>query len=91
MGVKEALEIFREEPGVYKLALVDLVMPGMSGVELVKALRALRPDLPVVFSSGYDARALAESASSDAKTSFLQKPYSARDMLNSVRNALSGN
>jgi two-component system cell cycle sensor histidine kinase/response regulator CckA len=88
---KEALEIFREEPGVYKLALVDLVMPGMSGVELVKALRALRPDLPVVFSSGYDARALAESASSDAKTSFLQKPYSARDMLNSVRNALSGN
>ena len=86
---QEALEIFRAEPDAYQLALVDLVMPGMSGVELMKDLHTLCPDLPVVLSSGYDARALAESASSDSNTSFLQKPYSARDLLNSVRNALS--
>ena len=87
---QEALEIFRNEPGAYQVALVDLVMPGMTGAELVEALRVLRPDLPVVFSSGYDARALAESAGRGAKTSFLEKPYRAQDLLNSVRLAMTG-
>ncbi|MGD0167064.1 MAG: response regulator [Gaiellaceae bacterium] len=83
-----ALDLFRVAPDDYDAALIDIVMPGMSGAELLEALRSVRPELPVILSSGYDARALAENASSLARTYFLQKPYHARDLLDCTHKAL---
>jgi two-component system cell cycle sensor histidine kinase/response regulator CckA len=85
---REALELFQEKPDGYDAALVDLIMPGTSGIELVEELRSLRPDFPIVLSSGYDARALAEDAGGEAGTYFLQKPYYARELLDCVQTAL---
>lgn len=48
-----ARERFRAEPGRYDLAVLDVVMPDLSGQELAESLRALRPDIPVIFCSGY--------------------------------------
>lgn len=48
-----ARERFRTASGTYDLAVLDVVMPDLNGQELAESLRALRPDLPVIFCSGY--------------------------------------
>lgn len=48
-----ALERFRTDPARFDLVVSDMVMPDMSGAELVQKLRALRPDIPVIFCSAY--------------------------------------
>ena len=54
--------------------LTDLGLPGMSGVQLVKEVRKLRPDLKIVIASGYSADA-AGNGELPADVSFLPKPY----------------
>jgi CheY-like chemotaxis protein len=49
----EALEAFRRSPGAFSLIISDQTMPGMSGVDMVRAIRALNSDVPVVIFSGY--------------------------------------
>ncbi|HVZ73201.1 MAG TPA: response regulator [Polyangia bacterium] len=61
---RAALDRFRAEPDAIDVLLTDYSMPGLTGVDLVRAFRAVRPDLPVVLTSGlvddHAARALAE-------------------------------
>jgi PAS domain S-box-containing protein len=69
--------------------VTDVVMPGMSGVELATAARERRPGLPVVFVSGYTGNETIAS-SSDAATAFLAKPFDGDDLLRAVRATLDG-
>lgn len=66
---EEALALFESNPDRHACVLTDLTLPGMGGEELVERLRAIRPGLPALISSGYpyDPRS--------AATGFLQKPY----------------
>jgi two-component system cell cycle sensor histidine kinase/response regulator CckA len=90
-GAQEALALFSQSPDRFDVALVDLVMPGMTGKELVEALRELRPELPIVVTSGYDARAVMEAlGEGGARIDFLQKPYHPHDLLDCVRRRLVG-
>jgi CheY-like chemotaxis protein len=68
-SAEEALARFSEAPEKYDCVLTDLKLPGMGGEELVERLRALRPDLPALISSGlpFEPRS--------AATGFVQKPY----------------
>jgi DNA-binding response OmpR family regulator len=50
---EKAKEAFEREPEAFDVVFTDIVMPGMSGRELVAALRQHRPDIPVIFMSGY--------------------------------------
>jgi signal transduction histidine kinase/CheY-like chemotaxis protein len=70
------------------LVVSDLVMPGMSGRELVTRLRAARPSLPVVFVSGYAAEGDPTPAAGEGTTEFLAKPFTADQLLARVRSAL---
>jgi YesN/AraC family two-component response regulator len=63
--------------------VTDVVMPRTSGPELVASLRRARPDVGVLFVSGYDAAALAGSTDT-----FLPKPYSTRDLARTLRDVL---
>ena len=49
----EALELFRAAPSDFDVVLTDLSMPQMSGIELARAIRAIRPDVPVLLTSGF--------------------------------------
>ena len=70
-----ALEIL-ERHGEIDLLVTDIVMPGgMNGVELVHDARALRPDLKIIYSSGFPAEALAERSMSLVDGPLLHKPY----------------
>jgi signal transduction histidine kinase len=74
--------------GKADLVVSDLVMPGMSGRELVTRLRADRPSLPVVFVSGYAAEGDPTPAVGEGTTEFLAKPFTADQLLARVRSAL---
>ena len=71
------------------LLLVDFAMPGMSGAEVAERARALRPDLPIVFASGYSETAAIE-ASVGASAIVLRKPFRVAALEAVLREALSG-
>ena len=62
-------------------------MPEMSGEELFLRLRELRPDLPVILVTGYDAARAAERFSARGLDGFLHKPWEPEDMVAAVRSA----
>jgi CheY-like chemotaxis protein len=74
----EALAIAAERE--IDLVVADLLLPGTSGSELVKALRASRPDLRVLYMSGWDPVSSGVSVSSDRREAFLSKPFSAAEL-----------
>ncbi len=71
-----------------RLVLCDLMLPDRSGVELVRELRARRPDLPVVCITGYATREIVSAATTAGATSVLAKPFDRDELLSVVRRAL---
>ncbi|MDT8343463.1 MAG: PAS domain S-box protein [Thermohalobaculum sp.] len=80
-----ALERMRADPMRADLVISDMVMPEMSGEELVLALRALRPDLPVVFCTGYNPAGLRLPG---PVAVVLDKPVDPADLARAVRGLL---
>ncbi len=70
------------------LVVTDVIMPNMSGNELVDHLRNLFPDFKVLFMSGYTANAIVHNGILDAKTPYLQKPFRPKDLAIKVREVL---
>jgi PAS domain S-box-containing protein len=79
-GGAEALELLARTPDIDVL-FTDVVMPGgMSGSELAEQARALRPDLKILFASGYFEGALVREGTIAASTQFLVKPYRKKEL-----------
>jgi PAS domain S-box-containing protein len=83
----EALAIARAHPGPIDLLFSDMVMPGMSGPETAAAIKAARPRIKLLFSSGYSEE-MNLRRGGEAKLPFVSKPYSAEDLLAAVRLAI---
>lgn len=71
------------------LLITDVVMPEMSGKELIERLRAIQSTLPVLFMSGYDRSTLASRRQSVAAEHFLQKPFDCEDLSAAVVRAMA--
>jgi two-component system cell cycle sensor histidine kinase/response regulator CckA len=85
---EHALKLAREYPGTIPLLITDMVMPRLSGRQLVDELEPLLPNLKVLFVSGYlDQIALPEHGQ-DASREFLAKPYTLDDLLLCLRKLL---
>ena len=85
---KEALQLQQEHPGKIDLILTDVIMPGMSGKELVEELLLLRPEIKVIYCSGYTDNTIVHQGILDEGTIFIQKPFSPLSLLEKVRMAL---
>jgi CheY-like chemotaxis protein len=88
-SAEEALEQARQYEGRIHLLLTDLVMPGMSGWDLAEKVKTLRPDLAIVFMSGYSERAIRDRQMLDSAGTFLNKPFSPETLAIKVREALN--
>jgi two-component system cell cycle sensor histidine kinase/response regulator CckA len=72
----------------FQLLLTDSVMPGMSGPALAEHIAELRPGLPILHMSGNSAGVLSQDRIRNAELAFVQKPFSAHDLLEKVSAAL---
>ncbi len=88
-GGEEAIYACQQAGQVIHLVLTDVIMPGMLGTELVAEIKAIRPELGVIFMSGYSHEVLALEALADQRASaFIEKPFSTSELLQVVRNQL---
>lgn len=81
---EEALEFVRTRP--YRLALMDVRMAGMNGVEAMKALRAARPELRVILMTAYTASELLAEAEREGAVRILAKPVAVQSLLDMLEN-----
>jgi len=84
---REALELFRNH-GHIDLVVTDLKMPGMSGIDLLKALRTLDADLEVLVMTAYGTVETAVEAMKEGAYDFVAKPIRRHDLVHCINKAL---
>lgn len=89
-GGVEALHLFEREPDRFGLILTDIIMPQLSGVELVQRIRALRPSARAMCMTGYMHEPATERDGAGPRLRILQKPFTRGALLFQVRQALDG-
>jgi two-component system, cell cycle sensor histidine kinase and response regulator CckA len=80
----EALRAVRHDEVDYELAILDYSMPGMNGVELVRALREHHPGIAAAITSGYISAELRREASAAGVTELIDKPNTGEDLLEAI-------
>jgi PAS domain S-box-containing protein len=87
---EEALRVFRDAPDLFDLAITDLTMPGMTGVELSRELLALNRDLPVIICTGYSDTVDMDGDGAAGIHEFVDKPMSRKAIAGLLRRILDG-
>ena len=85
---QDAISLCENKDTVIDLLLTDVIMPGMSGKELKKAIEVIRPGIKVLFMSGYTSNVIAHRGVLEQGVHFIQKPFSMKDLAQKVREAI---
>jgi PAS domain S-box-containing protein len=85
---QEAIDLSDRHHGVIEVLLTDVVMPNINGREVSERLLLRRPDLKVLFMSGYNDDAVVRHVGADSSGAFLQKPFDSRTLAAKVREVL---
>ncbi len=85
---EQAIEIYKQQGETIDLILTDVIMPGMSGKELVDLLLSINAELKVIFFSGYTDNTIVHQGILDEDTHFIQKPFSPLALLEKIRTVL---
>jgi CheY-like chemotaxis protein len=87
---QEALNRAQRHQGTVHLLLTDVIMPGMSGRELADSLKRARPDVTILYMSGYTHDLVTQQGILETGSELLQKPFSINSLLIRVRQTLDG-
>lgn len=87
-GGREGIACFGMHANRLDLVLLDMTMPDMSGIEVLQRLRVIRPDIPVILSSGYAEEHITQRTRQDPRLHFLQKPYQIGELFRVVDQSL---
>ena len=85
----EALEAMEEKDGAIDLVVSDVVMPEMDGPTLLRRMRAVNPNLKIIFVSGYAEDAFAKSLDENEKFDFLAKPFALSALVAKVKETMA--
>lgn len=81
---EQAVSIFQERAPDIRLALLDLTMPKLNGVDTLKLLREVKPDLPAVIASGYSSQEIRTRLQDLPRVSVIQKPYTMQRLIEAL-------
>jgi DNA-binding response OmpR family regulator len=76
-----AIEMFRSSPHDFDVVLLDMTLPGMSGLEVLGEMRRIRPDARIVLTSANDVDVRSLSVERNHPVSFIQKPYRLNELV----------
>jgi CheY-like chemotaxis protein len=85
---RQALEVFKVHENEIRCAILDLTMPHMDGKEAFRELRLMKPDLPVIISSGYNEEEVLSEFIGKDLSGFIQKPYTIKNLVEVLRKVL---
>jgi two-component system, cell cycle sensor histidine kinase and response regulator CckA len=85
---KAALAIAREYGGDIHLVITDVVMPGMSGKDLIAQLEGMRPGIKTLYVSGYTDKAVVHHGILDSDAAFLQKPFTTENLMQKIQEVI---
>lgn len=84
----EAVEMFHHGPDQFYLIISDQTMPHMTGIELARVVRTIRPDIPIILCTGYSDLVTPDTTGFFGIDQFLTKPFAKRDLVVAVQKAL---
>ena len=84
----EALEKFRDHHKSIDMVMLDVIMPGKTGQQVWEEVQRIRPDLPVLFSSGYSFNELKDNVLISKTGHLIQKPYTPKNLLETIARML---
>jgi CheY-like chemotaxis protein len=84
----EALSLFRRRPQDFDLVITDYSMPRLSGTDLSMAIREIRPDIPVILTSGFHEKINEKSMEEMGLTAMMMKPIGLNDLARLMRKIL---
>jgi PAS domain S-box-containing protein len=85
----EALQLVRANPQAFDVVITDLSMPGMMGTDLAAELLAIRPDLPIILTTGYTAKLTPDIVQAMGIRELLLKPFTLHSLGHVMRRALA--
>jgi len=85
----EAISIFEQQINAWDIVITDMVMPHMNGFDAAQRMRQLRPDIPVIFATGYDPSLVNEDARHLPNSQLIGKPFDP-DELDSIITKMVG-
>lgn len=86
---RDAIDAFSVRPNDFAAVLLDLTMPVMSGEEALRLIRQIRPNIPIVLSSGFSETEALERFKKTGLACFLQKPYTASALARRIKQAVT--
>ncbi|MDM8549500.1 response regulator [Desulfobacterales bacterium HSG2] len=86
--VSAALEAFNREPENFDLVITDMIMPGMTGLELSEKIMRLRPDIPIILCTGFSERSTEEKAKAMGIREYVAKPLLQGEIAGLIRRVL---
>ncbi len=87
---EDAIDMFRQYGDRIDLVILDVIMPKKSGREVYDELKIMRPDIDVLFTSGYTADIIHKKGILDTDLNFISKPVTPHSLLTKVRDVLDG-
>jgi PAS domain S-box-containing protein len=86
----QAVALAERYPGAIHLLIADVILPGMNGRALAEALRRSRPEMKVMYISGYSEEIIERQGVLDSSVAYLAKPFTRDSLVSKVREALAG-
>ncbi len=88
-GTNDAVAWYRSHPSGADLAIIDMVMPGLDGLECFRELKKVSPEIRAILSTGYGLDGHAQEALDAGMVGYVQKPYHTQDLIGAVADALA--
>ncbi|MFA6243328.1 MAG: response regulator, partial [Candidatus Hydrogenedentales bacterium] len=87
---REGVEVFRKHAHELSAVLLDMTMPHLDGEGAFVEMQKIRPEVPVILSSGFSEQEASSRFTSSGLAGFIQKPYSLEELVDCIRRTVEG-